>query len=295
VMIDHVTASWSIDEALPVTHGSTDVTVQYSMISEALKNAGHPSGSHSFAVGVDAGNMTYAHNLFANNDSRNPRVGDLAQLDFVNNVVFNSGSNYGYSSGTEDTPSINYVANFGVDGPNTSSSSALYSAQSSSHPNIFFQGNLRDSSTVKGVLDETVATGTKLMNTAGGGSFTLLSQRVNLPQVTTTDARTAYINVLSHAGATQYRDAVDRRIVRGVINQFGSIIDSPSQVGGYPVLPTGTKPSDANSDGVADWFAAVRGYSVAANAPKINNVVLPSGYTMLESYLQALTPNAYAP
>ena len=94
VMVDHVTASWSIDETLPVTHGSTNVTVQYSLISEPLKNAGHSGGSHSFAVGMDAGNMTFSHNLFANNDSRNPRVGDLAQLDFVNNVIFNSGSNY---------------------------------------------------------------------------------------------------------------------------------------------------------------------------------------------------------
>src|SRR3954468_17361599 len=291
VMIDHVTASWSIDEALPVTHGSTDVTVQYSVISEALKNAGHPSGSHSFAVGVDAGNMTYAHNLFADNDSRNPRVGDLCQLDFVNNVIFNSGSNYGYSSGTADTPSINYVANFGVDGPNTSSSSALFSSQSSAHPSIFFQGNLRDSSTVKGVLDETVATGTKLVN----GTYTALAQRVNLPQVTTTDARTAYINVLSHAGASLYRDTADRRIVRGVLNQAGAIIDSPSQVGGYPVLPMGTKPTDSNSDGVADWFAAAHGYGINPSDPKINNVVLPSGYTMLETYLQTITPNAYPP
>ncbi len=301
VMIDHVTASWSIDEALPVTHESTNVTVQYSVISEALKNAGHPSGSHSFAVGVDSGTtpttMTFAHNLFANNDSRNPRVGDLAQLDFVNNVIFNSGSNYGYSSGSADIPSINYVGNFGVDGPNTSSSSALYSAQSSSHPSIYFEGNLRDSSSTKGVLDETVATGSKLMKTDGssGSGFTLPAQRFNLPQVTTTDARTAYINVLSHAGASHYRDGVDRRIVRGVMNQFGSIIDSPSQVGGYPTLPTGTKPADSNSDGVADWFAAAHGYGVTAADPKINNVVLSSGYTMLESYLHTLTPNAYAP
>ena len=290
VMIDHVTASWSIDEALPVTHGSTDVTVQYSVISEALKNAGHPSGSHSFAVGVDAGNMTYAHNLFANNDSRNPRVGDLAQMDFVNNVIFNSGSNYGYSSGSADTPSINYVANFGVDGPNTSSTSALFSSQSSANPKIFFSGNLRDAGK-NGILDETVPTTSQLRN----GTVTLLGQRVALPQVTTTDARTAYINVLSHAGANQYRDAADRRIVRGVINQFGSIIDSPSQVGGYPVLPTGIKPSDANSDGVADWFAAAHGYGISPTDPKINNVVLPAGYTMLESYLQSITPHAFAP
>ena len=96
--------------------------------------------------------------------------------------------------------------------------------------------------------------------------------------MTTTDARTAYINVLSHAGASHYRDAVDRRIVRGVLNQFGSIIDSPPELyngntDDYPSLPTGTKPTDSNSDGVADWYAAVHGYGVAPTAPKINNVV----------------------
>ncbi len=296
-MIDHVTASWSIDETLPVTHQSTDVTVQYSVISEALKNAGHPGGSHSFAVGVDGGNMTYAHNLFANVDSRNPRVGDLAQMDFVNNVIFNSGSNYGYSSGSADTPSINYVANFGIDGPNTSSSSALFSSQSSANPKIFFSGNLRDAGK-DGILNENTPTTSQLRN----GTVTLLSQRVDvgLPQVTTTDARTAYINVLSHAGASHYRDPVDKRIVRGVINQFGSIIDSPPELyngntSAYPTLPMGTKPADSNSDGVADWYAAAHGYGVASNSPKINNVVLPSGYTMLESYLHTLTPNAYAP
>ena len=131
------------------------------------------------------------------------------------------------------------------------------------------------------------------------GTVTLLSQRVALPQVTTTDARTAYVNVVSHAGASLYRDAIDRRIVRGVLNQFGSIIDSPPELyngntSAYPTLPTGTKPADSNSDGVADWYAAAQGYGVAPTSPKINNVVLPSGYTMLESYLHTLTPNAYA-
>ena len=51
------------------------------------------------------------------------------------------------------------------------------------------------------------------------------------------------------------------RIVRGVINQFGSIIDSPPELyngntSAYPTLPTGTKPADSNSDGVADWYAS---------------------------------------
>lgn len=292
VMIDHVTASWSIDEGLPVTHESNNVTVQYSFITEALRNAGHPSGNHSYATGIDHGDITFSHNLLANNDSRNPRVGDLARLDFVNNVIFNPGDRYGYSSGSADTPSINYVANFGIDGPSTSSSlsNSLFFSESSSNPRIFFQGNLRDNNK-NGVLDETVATGNRLVS----GTYTPLAQRVDLPQVTTTDARGAYIQVLSHAGATKYRDAADRRIVRGAMNQTGAMINSPSQVGGWPTLPTGAPASDANADGIPDWYAQLHGYGTAAADPKINNVVLPSGYTLLETYLHSLTPHAYGP
>jgi pectate lyase len=45
VILDHVSASWSTDEVLSVTHGSTNVTVQWSMITEALHNSNHSKGN----------------------------------------------------------------------------------------------------------------------------------------------------------------------------------------------------------------------------------------------------------
>src|SRR5262249_3544672 len=41
LIIDHVSASWSTDEVLSVSHASTNVTVQWSLITEALHNSNH--------------------------------------------------------------------------------------------------------------------------------------------------------------------------------------------------------------------------------------------------------------
>ncbi len=285
VMIDHVTASWSIDEALSVTNKSTNVTVQWSYITEALRDAGHPKGDHSYGSLINGGNITYSHNLYADNDSRNPRpqgntdsgVGTKLQLDFVNNVMQNPGGRFGYS-GTDDTLKMNYVGNYGIDGPSSHASSLFLS--DSATTSIYLQGNLRDYNR-NGVLDGVAVTGGTLVS----GTYAPLAQRVDLPQVTTTDAREAYIQVLSHGGASHYRDAADVRVVRNVMNQTGALIDSQDQVGGWPTLPTAAPAADSNHDGVPDWYAESLGFSPAE---PINNLAAPSGYTYLETYLQSL-------
>ncbi len=147
VMIDHVTASWSIDEVLSVTNNSNDVTVQWSYITEALRDAGHPKGAHSYGSLINGSKITYSHNLYADDDSRNPRpqgntntgVGTKLSLDFVNNVIQNPGGRFGYS-GTDDTLKMNYVGNYGIDGP-SSHASSLFDSDSTT-TSIYFQGNL---------------------------------------------------------------------------------------------------------------------------------------------------------
>jgi pectate lyase len=290
VMIDHVSASWSIDEGLSVTR-SNNVSVQWSYISEALKNAGHSSGAHSYGSLINGGQITYHHNLYASNDSRNPRPqgggipGETLTLDFVNNVIANPGGRYGYSG--DDTIQMNYVGNYGIDGPSTSNSASLFKPDSP-QTKIYFQGNYRDSDK-DGILDGTPAnSGTRLVN----GAYTPASQPFDIAPVQTTDARQAYIQVLSRGGASGYRDAVDRRIVRDVMNQKGAIIDSQDQVGGWPSLPTAAPATDTNGDGIPDWYAVSQNWDVHAN---IANQIAPSGYTYLETYLHSLTPKAYAP
>jgi hypothetical protein len=295
VMIDHVTASWSVDEALSVTDSSTNVSVQYSFITQALKNAGHPEGAHSYGSLINGGDITYSHDLYADNDSRNPRaqgnstVGTGLTLDFVNNVIQNPGGRFGYS-GTGDTLKMNYVGNYGIDGPSTSSGNSLFQPDSAT-TQIYFQGNYRDSNK-NGVLDGTPATGTSLVSGTYTASSTPFNDNGNMPLVNASDAREAYIQVLSHAGASYSQDSVDRQIVRNVINQTGAIIDSQTQVGGWPALTAGIPTKDSSNDGIPDWWAQANGLNPAQYDA---NRIASNGYTYLENYLQSLSPHAYAP
>ncbi|HET7596863.1 MAG TPA: hypothetical protein VFK15_08015, partial [Burkholderiales bacterium] len=63
------------------------------------------------------------------------------------------------------------------------------------------------------------------------------------------------------------RDAVDKRVISQVRNRTGNIIDSPSQVGGYPNLPVNVR---------------------ALTLPADPNAITASGYTNLELWLQNL-------
>lgn len=287
VIIDHVSASWGVDETLSVTHGSTDVTVQWSHISQSLQNAGHHKGAHGYGSLINGGDITFHHNLYAQHSSRNPRPGDSSvegqttRLDFVNNVIANPGFRYGYS-GADLNTYVNLVGNYGISGPETTTTSLFLGGGTGT--TIYSSGNMIDTNK-NGFVDGTATSGLS-------GTYTLSSTRAGVIPVQTTDARQAYIQVLSRSGANLFRDTIDRGVVRSSMLGDGPLIDSQTEVGGFPALPPGTPPADSNGDGVPDYFAIARGYSPSQN---IRNLITPSGYTMLETYLHSLTPRAYAP
>ena len=119
--------------------------------------------------------------------------------------------------------SLNLVNNYGIDNFNTSAV-ALY-APDTTDTGVFYQGNYRDANRNR-FLD-----GVDVGSAAVTGEFTRVTSRFNLPQVATTNAVQAYIDVLSHAGALLARDPVDHRVIGNVINQLGTFIDSQNQVG----------------------------------------------------------------
>ena len=287
VMIDHVTASWSCDELLSVTHNSNNVTVQWSMITEPLHFTGHSNGpNHGYSSLLNGGDYTFHHNLYTHGSSRNPRPqGNTLRLDFVNNVLHNPGGRYGNSeanSSAGEGYQMNYVGNYGVDGPNTSAPSLMHAQNVGSR--IFAEGNYRDANK-NGILDGTPAS-------VPSGTFTALPDRVNLPEINATSAQQAYVQVLSRAGANSYRDSVDRRIVHSVFNQTGAHIDSQNEVGGWPTLPSNSAPVDTNGDGVPDDWAIANGFAISN---PLNSTFAPDGYTYLEKYIHSLTPYSYAP
>lgn len=98
IMIDHVSASWGLDENMsmyrhmyqPPGGGkelklpTVNITIQNSIFSEAL-NPFH----HAFGSTIGGYNATFHHNLWACNSGRNPSVGMIFDFTFANNVLFN--------------------------------------------------------------------------------------------------------------------------------------------------------------------------------------------------------------
>lgn len=286
VILDHVSASWSTDEVLSVTHGSTNVTVQWSMISEALHNSNHSKGNHGYGGIIHGGETTLHHNLYANNRSRNPATGNWdksspitpAHLDIVNNVISNPGDRYSYS-GSQDQYEVNWVGNYGVEGPDTSRENELFHPDSS-QSYVYYADNYYDTSE-DGILQVTPASPNTLT-----GTYTALASPVetsNPPQLV--DAPTAYKQVLSYAGASAWRDPIDRRVIRDVINQSGDHLDSQDEVGGW-VYPTSTTQT-LGSDGLPSWWKTAHGFDADDNSVGFQKAA--DGYTYLEKYLHYLS------
>src|SRR5215207_2433934 len=285
VILDHVSASWSVDETLSVTE-SNRVTVQWSFITESMKNSCHEKGAHGYGslIRYGAGQVTYHHNLYAHHDSRNPRVGDNIGLDFVNNVIYDWGGESSYSGpADEGSPRVNYVGNYLVAGPMTASSKLRAFSSGGSTTQIYQSNNLID-----GDKDGT-RDGANNEWSMFIGSYTRREPaRFEFAQVNTHDAATAYELVLKTAGNALRRDPVDERVAGEVRSETGRHINSQSDVGGYPVLNPGPALNDADNDGIPDEWESNHGLNPIDAAD--GRAVVAGGYTNLELYLNDLVP-----
>ena len=54
-----------------------------------------------------SGALSFNHNLYADNNNASPRLGDNLSLDFVNNVIYDWGTNAGFSTNDiADDPAV---------------------------------------------------------------------------------------------------------------------------------------------------------------------------------------------
>lgn len=85
IILDHISASWSVDETMSVYHCDS-ITIQWCIISESMFNSNHTKGSHGFGGIWGSNHSTYHHNLLAHHASRNPRMASGAgYTDYRNN------------------------------------------------------------------------------------------------------------------------------------------------------------------------------------------------------------------
>lgn len=295
VIIDHCSASWSTDETMSTWYDPHDITIQWSIISEALFNSTHEKGPHSagLMLGSDGSyNISIHHNLFAHNSERNPRIKTSGLVDFVNNVVYNYGVLAGYLSNDYSHLPANFVGNFFKMGSDSTSTHEIELSPPGSFTfSLYVSGNIGPHRPSDDLEDWLVV--------APEDREWVVPARHVAPPVTTTSAFEAYDQILVNAGATigldsqgnSYwrRDAVDERIVNDVRNGTGGIINDPSEVGGWPELAAGTAPSDTDHDGMPNKWELLWGFH-PCNSYDGPGDTDGDGYTNVEEYLNETDP-----
>lgn len=318
VIIDHCSFSWSVDETSS-TYDNTNLTQQWCFITESMRDSVHSKGPHGYGGIWGGKGASYHHNLIAHHDSRNPRFngarthGTADELvDMRNNVIYNWRGNSTYGGEPTDTgvpARHNLVNNTYKNGPATSTGTSRYrileptanSASTGALYSLFhISGNWTTASTA--VTSDNWNGGVQVIASSLLPSIRS-STAFEVPPVVTQTAQNAYPLVLAYAGCRlPARDVIDTRIAgevaAGTATYSGSkggipgIIDSQTDVGGWPALATAPAPADTDADGMPDAWELARGLNPSLATDR-NLVDAASGYTQLELYLNELAAPAF--
>lgn len=288
-VIDHCSATWSIDECLSLSGQVRNCTVQWCLIGESLRQSKHKKGAHGFGSLARAnGPVSLHHNLWLHNDSRNPRLGDnygrgatSPFFDVRNNIIYDFG---GTASGlTQGKFAVNYVDNFIRPGPSSRARTPI-SIGTPSELRFFLRGNIFEGH------DELTADNTRFFDRTeidGRKQVTVVDEPFIAAPVTTVRAAELLEWVLPTVGASRpQRDSVDARLVGHVRTRTGKLIDSQADVGGWPELARGEPPADSDRDGMPDGWEAAHGLDPNDASDAVRRAA--SGYTQVEEFINEL-------
>jgi hypothetical protein len=314
IFIDHVSGSWSEDEVISTTQTATAVTVQNSIMAEALTN-GHAYGS-LIRPTVNS-QISYDRNLYANQQSRNPRPGTYGGMtldfEFQNNVIYNWSDRAGYIAGADTNVqrlNMNYVGNYLIAGPvpvnnssNPSRRDTAFLKEMNASPldvHIYQSGNKIDSNT--NAVRDGVDTGWGMFQQSLSGSYGPLAvadrntTRFDYPDATPDTADEAYAKSIATAGAMPWnRSPIDKRIIDSVLTFTGTAPLLAPNAAEWASLTSGsmsTRPAgwDTDGDGMPNSWEVKRGTN--PNVADNNGMVAGNGYTNLENYLNSLSAQA---
>jgi hypothetical protein len=310
-IIDHCSISWTLDEAFS-SRGGRNITLQRTLISEALNAAGHknyPAGTeHGYAASIGGDIGSFHHNLLAHCAGRNwSLAGGLdktkghtyaGRLDIRNNVVYN----WKHRTTDGGAHEVNFVNNYYKPGPATKFFVAL-KAQYGGFPGTqqyYVSGNV-----MPGYFGPDDQEKARTATTERGGKLPEgYSAWVDAPffeaHVRTQTAEEAYADVLADVGCNfPALDPHDQRVLAetraGTTTYKGSrtglpgLPDSQADVGGWDDYPEVRRPAgwDTDADGLPDAWETAHGFD--PRDPRDGTADRNGdGYTNLEDYLKSL-------
>lgn len=284
IMIDHVSATWGLDENMSMYRHmyndstgkiedkfpTVNITIQNSIFGEALD-----TWNHAFGSTLGGENCTFIRSLWANNAGRNPSVGWNGVFNFVNNVVYN----WVHRSidGGDYRAQYNIINNYFKPGPATPKTPIAYrilkpeSGRSKLKTKVYGRAYV-NGNVVEGypaVTKDNWNGGVQIEDEKDAGEYKdyiKWPKPLPMPVVTVLKAEEAKVYVLANAGATlPKRDAVDVRIVKQVTT---GKVEVPDNV----VAPTTQfkhrrMPLDSYKQGIITDISQVGGYPEYKGTP----------------------------
>jgi pectate lyase len=274
IMFDHVSIEWGRWDSLGVTQGSHDVTFQNCIIGQAID-------PQRFGALVDSvANVTFSHNLWIDNQSRNPKA--KGTIQYINTVVYNWGVTGLVGGHSAADHQLDVVGNYFIRGP---SSNERFLGMFTSTDHVFQKDDYADLDrdgqlNGRGVLEKdfTDSTGSPIF-----ASAPFLHPPI---PVTIEPAEAACRKILANAGCSMPCDSVDARLIAEVSSwgKAGRIVHNETEAGGVGELKSGQLPLSSAGDGIPDSWKIAHGID-----PKDGTVWQADynhdGYSNLEKFL----------
>ncbi len=274
IIFDHVSIEWGRWDNLHIKK-SQNITLQYCLVGEGIN-------PQMFGALLESPvRLTIKNCLWINNQSRNPKA--KAGIEFVNNVIYNWGSN-GFVGGHSSADHFQDItANYFIAGPNSTGS---FIGMFTATDHVFQKNNMVDLNR-NGKLDGRPVTDGDFMEI---GASILTTPSNSSPLVAVVSPAEAFRIVLKEAGGSLKRDAIDKRLINEVksFGKRGKIIRTEAEAGGQDMtcyLPS-KKARDTDGDGMPDRYEKKHGLD-PDNAEDAN-INTEGSYTNLENFLNGL-------
>jgi hypothetical protein len=252
VEVSNCSISWATDEGLSASgprfagasveewRAGTSHHVRFlrNIVAEGLSNSTHSKGEHSKGTLIhdNVRDALVADSLYAHNRERNVLFKGGAQGEMRGNVVYNAGkrfAHYNLHKGEWGDPAfeegdVRVTRNVFLGGPSTDAKAAAFMLGGDGPLKLDIRDNLA------------LRADGGAMETTGrfGNAAPRLTLQAHQYVDRTAELRGRMGEVLATCGAWAWqRDPIDARIVEDVRKGTGRIIDSESEVGGYPVRP----------------------------------------------------------
>jgi hypothetical protein len=219
MIFDHCSIEWGRWDCLGVTQGSHDITFQNCIIGQGID----PQRFGCLADSVT--NITFTHNLWIDNQSRNPKA--KGRIQYINNVVYNWGVCGLVGGHSAADHFVDVVGNYFIAGPN---SSGHFVGEFRATDHVYQRDNLVDLNKNGKLYSRAVVA----EDFGKGESAPTIETNCivgSLIGTTIEPAPEALSSILAGAGCSLHRDTVDERLIEEVTSfgTKGAIIRSEEQ------------------------------------------------------------------